>query len=309
MATSNQVQFTVLLSPADGPTRRIVVDPKPPFFIIGSGRCGTTLMRRLLIEATGVVIPPENYALGKSDRFIERSQSEWKDCVNRVIRDLKAARSNWKDFGINSTMLRRALVTLDDGYHTIPNLWHTFHAVYAIGVSKPSIAPWGDKTPINAFYLKGLHCLFPTAKYVVMVRDVFDVAYSYGSMEIMNRTGRYFEGASRWQKAYANILRFSERHTDQVLFVHYEQLVKDPEATIREVAAFLSLQLGANIPITRAEANDLLAWPHLNAAMQDVRTGSIGKGRKQLPPAAKDRIAALTHELQVYFGYEPTGNA
>ena len=44
------------------------VRPSIPFFIAGSGRCGATLLRRLVAEQTTVVIPPENYMLALQSR-------------------------------------------------------------------------------------------------------------------------------------------------------------------------------------------------------------------------------------------------
>lgn len=40
-----------------------------PFFIIGSGRSGNTLLRRILTKKNGIVIPPETYVLGKVIRL------------------------------------------------------------------------------------------------------------------------------------------------------------------------------------------------------------------------------------------------
>lgn len=48
-----------------------------PFFITGSGRCGTTLLRRLLLEHAPVAIPPENYTLAQTGRLCERAGEEW----------------------------------------------------------------------------------------------------------------------------------------------------------------------------------------------------------------------------------------
>jgi len=59
-------------------------EPINPFFIVGSGRCGTTLMRRLLQASPQVHIPPENWTMGNhvvTYRRLRRLMS-WRDLVD-----------------------------------------------------------------------------------------------------------------------------------------------------------------------------------------------------------------------------------
>jgi len=53
-----------------------VVRPSRPFFVTGSGRCGTTLTRRRLIERAHAVIPPENYGLAASAGFLPQAGTD-----------------------------------------------------------------------------------------------------------------------------------------------------------------------------------------------------------------------------------------
>jgi len=60
-----------------------------PFFIIGSGRCGTTLMRRILITHPDICIPPETFVLSQWISLYQRyNNTNWKDLVYRILSTL-----------------------------------------------------------------------------------------------------------------------------------------------------------------------------------------------------------------------------
>ncbi len=57
-----------------------------PFFIVGSGRCGTTLLRRILAAGGQVHIPPETYKVGPAVRFFRRNRDRaWSFLVRGVL--------------------------------------------------------------------------------------------------------------------------------------------------------------------------------------------------------------------------------
>jgi len=63
-----------------------VTQAPAPFFIVGSGRCGTTLLRRELSNAASVHIPPETFALSDAIRvFKESAADDWNDIVEQVL--------------------------------------------------------------------------------------------------------------------------------------------------------------------------------------------------------------------------------
>src|SRR5215204_558893 len=58
-----------------------------PFFIVGSGRCGTTLLRRILEADPTVHIPPENWVFQTMVRAYRKGSRAllWNDLVNLVL--------------------------------------------------------------------------------------------------------------------------------------------------------------------------------------------------------------------------------
>jgi len=173
------------------------VSPSDAFFITGSGRCGTTLLRRLIVEKSGAVIPPENYSLGVSGRFSSAAQQDWGLSCRLIIGEVQRDSPQNGAFGVDAAMAISLLSSIPPEHRTIANFWHAFHAIYATHVGKPSVSRWGDKTPLNAARLDNIIELFPTARFIFMIRDIFDVAYSYGSMDVVGRRGKYLDQSPR----------------------------------------------------------------------------------------------------------------
>jgi len=84
-----------------------------PFFIVGSGRCGTTLLRRLLQASPEVHIPPENWTFGAciADFRTYRARLPWDGLVDCLLCRHMLENDRW--FNTPPSDLRPRLHTLD----------------------------------------------------------------------------------------------------------------------------------------------------------------------------------------------------
>ena len=92
-----------------------------------------------------------------------------------------------------------------------------------------------EKTPRHVFRIPYIHRLFPSARFVVMVRDPRDLVAS-----IATRIGDWQGAMFRVRLDFAAINRI--KHRPDVLVVRYEDLVRDFETTIRRVSAHVGLE-------------------------------------------------------------------
>jgi len=283
-----------------------LVRPGIPFFITGAGRCGTTLMRRLVIERTGAVIPPENNSLASSVRMLQAANGDWPVFCSLVVEHLGRYSGGLGHFGMDEAVFG-LLAALPAPRRNVADFWHAFHAIYATLVGKASGTRWGDKSPSNTVELPCIVQIFPAARFVFMLRDVFDMAYSYGSMAIPRRSGQFLGGAKRWVLASAKMVAFAEQYPEQVLFLSYEDLVRTPDASTQRVLDHLALPIVEPVALNPMEARDIITHPHLGNVLGDVRPDFIGKGRAMLTVEQKQRIAAIAAPWQIRFGYEPNG--
>lgn len=100
-------------------------------------------------------------------------------------------------------------------------------------------ARWVDGTPENSFVVLGLHLLFPQARFIHLVRDVSSVVRSLVSF---SRAGGVdmtpADAWSRWYDCVGHGLRAERALGSSVIArVRHDQLVTDPEATLRRCLA------------------------------------------------------------------------
>jgi protein-tyrosine sulfotransferase len=284
-----------------------LVHPSNPFFITGSGRCGTTLMRRLVTERAEVIIPPENYILAASQRLVATASADWGLFCRMILSGLQKYTNRWEDFSIDEPLALQLLATVPAPRRSIANFWHAFHAIYATRMDRPSDTRWGDKTPANVDGLPQIMQIFPQARFVFMVRDVFDTAYSYGAMSISERAGNPQTGAQRWVDANAKVLAFADAYPAQAIIVRYEDLARFPEHEITRVLGHLRVPAAVMGALNPLEVRDITAQPHLKSVLHEVSREFICKGRANLTKADKESIANIAAPLQIQLGYEPTG--
>ena len=271
----------------------------PPFFIVGSGRCGTTLMRRILQSHSEVIIPDENYTIYKSYKICNQPIS-WPEKVELIFSQLMSQDSYQH---LDLFPLIKCLSKLEGEKQRLDNLWNCFHWFYS-KVCNKKVTRWGDKTPLNIIHLDPVISIFPNAKFICLVRNAYDVSASYASMK--GREGKVEEGLDRWIKSNFCVFQFLFRHPSSVHFVKYEDLVTNPQAEVQKVCQFISLDFQASMiekVDTAKTMTDVLLHEHLNNVKKEIFTDSVGKGVKAIPEKMKDELdkkAKMWHDL---FGY------
>jgi hypothetical protein len=152
---------------------------------------------------------------------------------------------------------------------------------------------WGDKTPEYTHDLDVLGKLFPEAKYVHLVRDGRDVALSV--------MGRYwgpknvFSAAHEWRESVAQIDDFFRDHPElQTLEITYEQLLRDPVDTFRELIKFLEIDNRGGA-LLDSLATDL---------QRDLMSTNFDKWRRDLSPEQRTLFERVAGDLLRRHGYE-----
>jgi len=111
-----------------------------------------------------------------------------------------------------------------------------FYELYAEKQGKPR---WGDKTPGYTMYMRRISNVLPEARFVHVIRDGRAVALS--RMKTLALRPTEMENvARRWQRRLRKARRQGAK-LDHYLEIRYEALIREPEATLREVAGFVEL--------------------------------------------------------------------
>lgn len=203
-----------------------------PFFIVGSGRSGSTLLRLILAGHPRITIPPETWFLLDVVDEIPLTGTLDGAEVERAA-SLMRSYYRWADLGIGDAEFETAVAALE-----APTLRDLADLVYSIYLEREGADRWGDKTPTYVRILPEIATLYPEALFIHLVRDGRDVAHS---MHKRRWKGRWLvENAVEWREAIDCI---AEARTwlgpDRLLEVRYEDLVRDVEGVTREICRFL----------------------------------------------------------------------
>jgi Sulfotransferase family len=207
-------------------------DAATPFFIVGSGRSGSTLLRLMLCSHSRLTIPPETWYLLpllqrlSVDRPLDAAETETAVAI-------MTGHYRWPDLKLDSQEFRRAVHRL-----TAPSVRDLVEVVYRWYVQAEGKARWGDKTPAYIEIVPELARMFPGARFIHLVRDGRDVAKSFQTTDWV---GRWLHLNTReWSRALDYQRRWADSELrQQMLEVRYEDLVLETEVTLRRICQFI----------------------------------------------------------------------
>jgi hypothetical protein len=178
---------------------------------------------------------------------------------------------------------------------------------YALKEGKPR---WGDKTPMYMRHLRLLDRLFPDAQYVHLIRDGRDAASSFLRMPegTYTRTWAHPDSAAEfaclWRVEVEDARALGSRvGPDRYHEARYEELVSEPEATVRAICAFAELPFEPAM-LDYAGQVDVSAKPHQQrllqpptAGVRDWRSELTEKGARAFERVAGGLLAELGYEV------------
>lgn len=200
-----------------------------PILIVGCERSGTTLLSALLARHDQVAIPPETFFF--SDVFF---QGFWKRPSLSHENLLKAALAGRVgEFGLDAQLLLKDFRTRPC---SMPALFQCILENYAKRWQKSQC---GEKCILHVFFVPLLKAWFPDARFIGIARDGRDVVRSM--MRQPWHPNKLRAKASNWRMKSELLLKYERDYPEHFKLLRYEKLVTDPEATLRELDAYLGL--------------------------------------------------------------------
>ena len=276
-----------------------------PFFIVGSGRSGTTLMRRILLHSPEVYIPPENWSLGGiiSDFRQYRWVMPWKNIVLMTMGRLVTGSHRW--FESPPADLRKKLTSLPEAQRNLARLideTYQYHGRKQNAVFES----WGDKTPLNINNLEAILGVFPEARFLHLIRDGADVVHSW------TKLGRYdgdpLGAAKRWRSAIEKATKFKKENPEKLLEIRYERLVKQPKEVTRQVCAHIGISYKEGMEGRFDHLNEMesaKSQSHYENVFGSITEENIGRGRSALKLRERESLRPLMNDKLIELGYEP----
>lgn len=267
-----------------------------PFFIVGAGRSGTTLLRLILAGHSHLHIPPETWFLQPLVRDFPLTAVLTQAQVERAIETM-ARHERWPDMDLAADVLRRQAAALSQ-----PTLVDLIDLVYRHLLGASGKQRLGDKTPHYFAIAPELATLYPDAKFIHLVRDGRDVAISW----IDAGWQRYYEPGFEWPMAIAALDRDRTAYPDRVLEVRYEDLVHRPDEVARRICVFLGETFEQSM-LDWQDRTELVASRdrHLHARLQQpLSDDAIAVWRHRLSGVECFAVESCLHRELVLRGYD-----
>jgi hypothetical protein len=267
-----------------------------PIFVVGCPRSGTTLVQCILSASSGAFSLPETHffsyvlqAIGATPEApVGRTELRLASEAFLTEAELLLPASFWS--ALDSVP---GLLALD-----------IFEAVVDHFRPAPGLRVI-EKTPRHVLHLDTISRAFPDAVFVEVVRDPIDVASSLLGVPFESSRSM-LSYAQRWTESIQAARAFALAQPGRLRTVVYEQLVREPEAAVRELCAFVELPYEPAMleEFGREAARNVgrgEAWK------RDVESGVImnrqGVRRTRMTPGQAWLVAQATRRPGRDFGY------
>ena len=222
-------------------------DRPPAPFVVGLTRSGTTLLRMMLDAHRELTIPPETHFVPDLIQATRKSGDPY------AMLEAITTNRTWGDFGIEDGEMLRRLQEIERG--DAAAAVRAFFDAYAERQGKPR---WGDKTPAYMLSVRRIGRTLPESRFIHLIRDGRDVSLSQRA-RALNEQPPPGEQAARWAK---RIRKSREQALTlkgaRYVETRYEDLVRDPEATLRRICEFVDLPWDAGMLSYHERASERL---------------------------------------------------
>lgn len=278
------------------------------FFVLGSPRSGTTLLRRILSSHPQVFIPPENGGLATMIRTYGTFRwKSWNLAVQRVF-DKFCTGYEFEKWEIDLKVVRKAAESIAPEDRSLAEIFNVLYTEYGLK-HDPGKIRWGDKTTPGYFnYLRKLQMVFPKARFIHIVRDGRDCVASSIDAGFFDKNIE--EAARAWKYNVKECRKLGRRIQNENRYheLRYEDLINLPKEKIDALCCFLDLEpdsdmmesLGSN----HCTLPDVPAIGHHKNVQKPIFQDSVGKWKHKLPESEIEKVSGIIAQELAFYGYD-----
>ncbi len=217
-------------------TNLLEIKRKPPVFVMGCQRSGTSFLYRVLSEILNIGFGRDNTLFLRLFKSIDRYGDLKHDKnLRKLLDDISQStvfKKRFKGLQINDIDFINSIEKRE-----YPDIIRSIYALWALKHGQTS---WGGKTPDYTGHIEPLTQLFPDVKIIHIVRDGRDVALSlfdlpWGPEDV-------YVAANYWKKRV--ILGSSGKMVlmERFLECKYEDFLEQPESLFTQMLDFLDYE-------------------------------------------------------------------
>lgn len=204
-----------------------------PIFIGGLDRCGKTTLRAFLVSHPNISIP----AVGSNmwtyfyGQFGDLGNAEnFERCLDAML--------HYKHVRFLQPDAEQIRLAFQQGAPTYGRLFGIFLEQFAQREGKPR---WGEQTGLIERYADIVLNAYPKGRMIHMLRDPRD-RYVESLKMWPKGKGRAGGASARWLYTTALAKRNLRKYPEQYKVVRFEDLVREPEATLQDICEFIGEQ-------------------------------------------------------------------
>ena len=274
---------------------------KPPIFIVGTPRSGSTLLTSFLASHPNIYSGAETQFFNKiglnSCELSEALKTEnWPHQAALLMKNrlTLSEQSVLELYGTNAGNIEAALSKKE------PSLKAMLESVVE-RKSANSQSRWLEKTPNHLNHLKEIRKEFPSAKIILIHRDLRDSSVSVPKLPWASNS--VIENAALISSWFVQV--DDELNNPNFLTVSYEKLVTDSDTTLKKVFEFIGEEFDRAI-LSRSNAADITSEgePWKKDIFGKIDASSVGRWKTSMPSNLLKQIEEITGEVLIKLGYE-----
>ena len=219
-----------------------------PIFIVGAARSGTTLLQYMLRSHSQLSFPTaeSHFIIPFYNRRHEFGDLSVLANLITLLENIYQARKNFFDDelpGIKFNPEEMAKNFHKLGITTMPGI---FSAIFSENAQGEGKVRWGDKTPYYVLHLDTIIEIFPDAQIIHLIRDGRDCSSSMLNRKDLHFVNTYHT-AYTWKKYVQAGKVFGKNNPDFYFELRYEDILNQPEKTIKDLCDFLHIEFDDSI--------------------------------------------------------------
>lgn len=273
-------------------------------FIVSRGRSGSTLLQSVLDAHPNICAPIES-------KFVLHLYTRYGDIINwntKIISSfIKDIYTNRK-FRLFWNVTPSELTTLFNNYH-INNFSDACKVIYLSHHSmfpKENIKLIVDKNPLHSRFIPALFAIFPSAKFIHLIRDPRAATYSHFKTLMQKNIPQL---AFEWRLLNEKIEIVKKNLPHYFYTIKYEDLVTHPQNEFNQLFDFINLPfipqlLDANTTIKQNyQSNKYLSQSHHSDITKPITNSKINAWKNNLTKKEINIINIICEQQLINYHY------
>lgn len=269
-------------------------------FLVGCERSGTTLLRLMLNAHPQVKIPTESHFIADLiDKF--GFKSKLTDVQIDEAISIVVSNQRWIDWELCKRELEERIRALEQ-----PDIIDIVNLVFAQKLENSQALYWGDKTPKYSNYMPDLEMMFPLSKFIHITRDGRDVCLSFLKT---NWIGPWVSRIAPFWVNRVKAAHLSGRSLEKGRYLHvkYEDLVSDPERSLKAICNFMGISYDPQmLHYTESLEENVsgLSMKHHQKLKRQPETSDTDRWKSEMKVLDILVFEAYSHNTLEEFGYK-----